>query len=486
MASSYKIKGVTTDTQVRDEYSVLVDDVWTVNTEAYDGGGGFINGTNLIRFVRETDEGFTRRKKRCHYSNYARALTDTIMGHLFKKPPARETGDDILDKFIGATNKNQTKTLTELIKEAALYAHIKGISYILVDKPAIEAESKLQEEREAMAYAYVLQAEDIVDWQKDDNDEYLWVKVAEVYIPDEEKRKWNGDHTQMIQYRVWTRDGWILLNDKSGVVDRGEHTLGKVPIIAIKEHQSLLYPDLGDTEFTALAQKNLRLFNIDSEIDLILINQTFAILCINSSAPFSDPADSDDTTSEKNYVSIGTNGAITYAEGLDAPSFISPDTASIDSYMKVREQLLSDMREIARQNFTGGVNSSGKAREHDFEKTNQAITAKAETLEDAEKGILALVAAWMGIDNPEITIEYPRDFNLSDLDKDLDHVFKKMELDISPTYLKEVKKQASRTLLPKIPQSTQDEIDEEIETFEELPDIEATIDDDETEESEDT
>jgi hypothetical protein len=464
---------------VRAEYSVMKA-TWELNKEAYDGLGGFLTGAQLIAYPRETDESLDRRKENCHYSNYVQAIADTVGGHLFKQDITRKIKNKILEEWITATNKIGNVPMTKLMKKAFLKSLVCGHSWVLIDKPAKEASNLDEEMREGMPYAYVLDATKVIDWLADEHGQLIWVKVLESFTTDAENPF--ADHETKTLVRVWTRSAWFLMDGKT-VIGQNEHNLGRVPIVQIVNKESQSMPAIGTSELNTIVKKAHRLFNVESELDQLLRSCVFPLLTYPGQETFEQEAATGDTTSEKNNVTLSSSTILSYpADQPHKPEFISPGSDSTDAYFKTIEQLINMMWEMARLNFIGGVQSSGVAMAFEFEKTNQSLLDKAGTLRDAEVEILEIVAAWMGQDSKDTEISYPKDFNLRDLERELENHFKALTLNLSERFNKEYKKKASRKILSDLTPEKQAEIDKEIEEGEELPNIESMIDDEDDDE----
>lgn len=458
---------------VKPEYALYVGR-WGLQQEVYEGSGGFIDGTRLVKHPRETDAGFTARKDICWFPNYPRSLFDTLKGYLYKEPVVRSTDNDDIDAFHKKTDKNGRMTIDELMRKADRYADIYGYSFILIDKTDETFISRADEVDGGLPYAYVLKPEQVIDWYKNDNDEYVWIKIKEIHTEDAEDP--NGSHDEILKIRVWTQtETWLENHEGVRESDVIVHNLGIVPIVQLKSQDSLIYPDIGTTFFSTLSQIALRLFNLLSQKDSLLGNQTFAILYYQSDTDLTQPAATDDTTDAKNAATLNDSSMLRV--GTDAklaPGFISPDGSAVEAYDKSIDMSIQMMGELVNIKNMGGIYSSGLEAKLDFEKTNQSLIASAERLSDAEKSVLDIYATWLEITDHETVVTYPTDFNLRDMDTRLKEIFDTLMLDISDRFNKEYKKQASRELLPDVTKEVQAEIDEEID--EDLPDFEGILD----------
>lgn len=452
-------------TQTRSEYDDL-SGIWVYNRDAYDNLGGFVDGLHLVRYVRENIEAYNRRREVCHFPNFCKDVSNTLSGHLFKKPATRDfAGNPNLEEFNRSTNQRGDVSLPELMKQVHTRSWVYGYTMVLVDKPSEDTKTKADELENGKPYARIIDPIDMLDWEFDDKGEFLWVKTKETYRTAAGDPL--GEHEVVTRYRIWTQEGWSLYEgDNEAPTKEGEYDIGQVPIIMVKHDTSLKYPSIGTSTFTAIVQVAIRLFNAISESVNILRGATFPILTIPSLDMGGQEAASNDETTEKNKAALGTDSIIPYdPESRHQPAFINHDGKTLEAYFTEINSLIKQIFQLARLDFTGGVAQSGVSKAFDFEKTNQALVKKSETLRDAELAILSLVDKWMGGDGEikDVNISYPTDFNIMDIAQELKNNFDALSLNISELFDKEVRKKASRQFLPTLPDDTQKAIDTEID-----------------------
>lgn len=426
---------------------------WEFLRHAYEGTGGFRSGSYIEQHDKETNAKYLSRKKIRHYYNYCSPIIDTYVGHLFKKAPTRQSEiPEILD-FYTDTARGGKIDINELMKEAATLAHVYGHCFIVVDKPSVTVETKRDEEvNKIKPYAYTLTPEEIIDWQLDSSGAFLWVKVKETHILNEDDPL--SKHTEVIKYRVWTETEWSLYSSDNGkyVLEKtASHNLGVVPVIIVYNRKGLKTPLPGIAEISDIAYINKRLFNLLSELDELLRGQTFSILTYQTDNP-KDLAD----------LELGIDRILTYGNDTEMPEYISPAATAMQAYEARIKSTIDEIYRLAKLNYTGGVSRSGVALAFEFEKTNQSLKDKAENLADAESKIASIVAKWHDTDSDTI-INYPEDFNINDLSKEIDNILTSLSLGISDTFNKELKKASSRKLLPNLPEEKHMVIDLEIE-----------------------
>ncbi|MFC1855156.1 phage portal protein [Thermodesulfobacteriota bacterium] len=310
--------------------------------------------------------------------------------------------------------------------------------------------TRLEElQQRALPYAYILPPHSVIDWSIDAKDEFNWVKVVEEVPKDAGNFLQPND--KETYYRIWTKDEYYLFDDKENLVKRGEHGLGVVPFILLQNRKGPLGSIIGRSEIHDIAKIGKRLYNLCSELDDLLRSQTFATLTY----PALDAKDLSD-------VELGTDRILTYDPSSSfAPTFIAPSSDATKAYETRIAAIIEEIYRLARLNYKGGVTQSGIALSFMFEKTNQALSDKALNMQEAERRIAKVVCKWQESDF-EGEIQYPLDYSVSDVEKELKMALDAIKLDISDRFNIEYKKSTARKLLPKLPESIKSVIDGEI------------------------
>ena len=432
-----------------DEYISNMNN-WEFLKNAYFGTGGFVGGGYIEKYDKESQQKYLSRKKSAYYLNYCATVIDTYNAHLFKKSIVRKSDNPYYNRFIENCNGAQ-KGIDTFMKEAFLYAQIFGYSFVVIDKSDTEVKTRLEEfEENALPYAYVLPPQNIIDWSIDAKGEFNWVKVIED-IPRDANNFLDPKDMQTF-YRIWTKEGFFLFNEKEELVKKGEHNLGVVPFVLLQNKKGALGSIVGRSEIHDIARISKRLYNLCSELDDLLRSQTFAILTY----PALDAKDLSD-------VELGTDRILTYDPSSSfAPSFISPSADATKAYETRIDTLIEETYRLARLRFKGGVSSSGVALAFEFEKTNQALCDKALNLQQAEINIARIVSRWHDVEF-DGEIQYPLDFSLTDIEKELKQALDTISLNLSDRFNKEYKKTVIRKLMPRLPESVKKTIDEEIQ-----------------------
>ena len=104
-----------------------------------------------------------------------------------------------------------------------------------------------------------------------------------------------------------------------------------------------------------------------------------------------------------------------------------------------------------------------RAIELEYQQLHAVLSEKGDNLEEVETQILELWARWQG-KHFDGSIDYPDDFSVRDLDRDLERAIKAVAIEISsPTFKSELSKKVVSSALPKLSDDVRAKIDKEIE-----------------------
>lgn len=203
---------------------------------------------------------------------------------------------------------------------------------------------------------------------------------------------------------------------------------------------------------------NRSIYNKCSWLDDILRNQTFSILTYPTAKPES--------------LDIGTDNALAYPpDSRHIPSFIAPP-AECATVLANQIQMLQE--EIYRMavvvNVTGvRTQSSGVAKQWDFEQTNQLLSSFAGNIDVAETELAELFALWLGADF-NYQCNYPKDFSVSDVTTELANAETAKALDFGTTFNTEVLKRVITSYLPDL---KKDRVEQIVNEYSDLADMSA-------------
>lgn len=380
-----------------DEYDLLRD--------SYYGSGGFADGAYLFRHRRELAEQYAFRQMLAYYLNYVAPVINSHVDPVFKDPAVRDykgpasTLWETYAQDVDGAGTNQE----DFMKMAALQSKIYGAVLIVTDnapdQPVTVAEVIAGRK---LPYSYLVTPNRITDFQIDARGVLVSVSYTEPEVDE------TGAKTGEQLTRKWTRSGWGLYRDNK-LVSSGDHNLGRVPVTVLVSRKMQPGELKPPSEFLSVARTNLHIYQLCSWLAEIHANQTFAILTypVVGTAPDS--------------LVIGTNNALSFnGESRHAPEWKAPPSDPADSLQGQIDRLIQEIYRMASLAYVTGTKaqSSGVAKQWDFEKTNQALTDLAQNCESAERDVAEVFALWTR-QVLEYTVAYPNDFALADIAQEL-------------------------------------------------------------------
>lgn len=420
---------------------------WQFYIDSYTGKGGFEDGSYLIKYPRESDDKFKRRKELAVYPNYVKKIVDTYISHLFKQSPIRETTPEYED-FIQNVDKQGTY-IDDFMRKAAKLSLIFGTVLVVIDRPRGKARTRLEEKQKGLLpYAVIRLPYEVEDIQLD-----KYGNISKIVFKENNL------------FRSFTERDWIISKDKEGkqIIDSGSHELGIVPVVPVRWTDTVLPFDVFSPSFIQdIAQINFDLYNAISELREILRNITFPVLTL--------PIRDETTANQLSNLTIGTENFIPYnPEGGGKPDFIAPPPEPAKIYLEYINFLISQMYKIVNLEFALGSQSgaSGVALDFEFQQVNSLMAGMALHLEQAEYKIADIVARWNGETGFNGKIEYDKDFSFKDLERELKNTMDALSLQISQTFDAELKKKIAREMLGDyVDEITLERIDKEVDGLE--------------------
>lgn len=411
---------------------------WDFLEATYEGGRAWF-ADNIFKYLKEGDDEFRDRVKRAYRFNHTKQVVDMVDKYLFKMPVARRTDD--APESVKAFWKRSTLTGLDIDTFARRISNATsryGRVWVIVDSTfstGTSADGGEGDEVVTLAdraasgggpYAYIIRPQDLLDISYDEVGEYNWALVREIGRDDADPFESSG--APVVRYRLWTRDGWYLFEEKTvrgkvrvETIDAATHALGVVPIVQA-DHQFSEEPYESSGLIDDISYLDRANANYLSNLDAIIQDQAFSQLTM----PAQGMVAGED--GHKKLVSIGTNRLFTYnGESPHKPEYISPDPRQAGMILAAIGKIVNEIYhsvglsgERTKDDNGGGVdNSSGVAKAYDFERTNSLLTAKAQSLQIVERRIARLVALWEGEDgeiNDDISlVSYPEKFDTRSL-----------------------------------------------------------------------
>jgi hypothetical protein len=414
----------------------------TLLKDAYEGTGGFQDGSYLAQHKREYTTNYQVRQSLCYFLNYLQPIVNAHVNPLFRSPPTRNwagkaagTNDGITnttqlisvsstgvvtsagtgtssaywDAFVNDVDMHGTN-LSSFMKRAAQAAKLYGVCFIVCDNvPDQPATQALALQSRAFPYAYIVEKPRITSSSIDRAGRLVSITYSENFNPVVVSSK-PGDQ----QYRTWTLQD-TFLSDKDGLPlsegsNKVTHGLGILPVIPLYARLPVPGNVLPESEFLSIARTNLRLFNLCSELDELLRGQAFSILCY----PGKDASS----------LTLGPNNALGFdgVESRFAPSFIAPAAAPADWLLKLTDKLVTEMYRMALLSYTTSSaqaeQRTGASKAWDFENTNQVLADFASNCQLTEFNLARVFQGWTKQDL-QFSCVYSNDFSVEDIMSEL-------------------------------------------------------------------
>lgn len=415
--------------------------------DSYTGLGGFSDGSYLVKYPRETDEKYARRRQLAIYPNFVKKIVDTYVGALFRVEPQRDFATNTEYAEFCQNIDLRGTDIDDFMRNIAKLTLIYGTVFVIVDKPKAEAPTKAHEKLQGIRpYATIRLPTQIQEIEIDD-----YGRIQKIVF------------SELNMLREFTPGTWKVRVGNETY--EGTTPFGEVPVVAASWADPILPTDVIVPPFIHdIARVSKDLYNAISELREILRNSTFPILTI----PIPDQISEEKL---RNIV-IGTENFIGYyPEKGGKPDFIAPPESPAKVYLEYINTLIDMIYSLANLEFIKGTQQqkSGVALEFEFQNLNSLLTQIAQNLEQAEYRIADLVAKWEGKDGFKGTIIYEKDFSYRDVERELKKAMDALTLNISATFDAELKKYIARLLLgSEIDDATMQRIENEVDGLEGL------------------
>lgn len=430
---------------------------WEFFIRSYFGGKMYRDGNYLLQHPFESSANYRRRRETSYFYNYCGPIVDIFVSHLLRKDARRDygslTGDRLFNAFYWDADL-EGSTFRHFIREAQRLASIYGRVSVVVDKPGLKTSTRAEaEELGIRPYVALVTPENLLDWS------YSRDAAGRLLLDTVKIKEAPG------VYRTWDRECWELWKVIKGenepvLADAGFHGLGEVPLVNLYNKRSGIRMT-GISDIQDIADINRNIYYLSSDAKEIIENTAFPMLAM----PYARGGPEEKEVGPRNILQFDPSEPNAKPYWLEAPH---------SSLSEIREWVRQDINEIYRIAKMGGVKAaedfqtvkSGVALELEYQQLYSALSEKADNLEQAETNILRLWAKWEGRVFDGV-IDYPDDFSVLDLDRDLRNAVTALSADIgSATFKKEVRKKISGMVLTKTDESVLAQINSEIDSNE--------------------
>jgi hypothetical protein len=444
-------------------------DRWALYLSAYESGPDFAKRSNLFKHARENDEDYNDRVERVHNMNYCEPLCDFFTNFIYGESIDRHGGAN--SEFFQDFVKNvdlKGNTIDQFMREDCDDMQIFGMSYVLVDSPSIPEPEQLSKAdeiaRNLRPYWVLVKAEEIVDWVRDEFDNWLYAKRRQYVqtLGADGSPRTIERYTEFWQDKITVSEIDVTDPQKPTLLPSQTigNSLGEVPIVISRYKRSKKEPQMGVSFLRDFAYNNREIMNLTSMLQEFLYRQAFNILARES--PDTIPL------KEEQDTVLGTENVVEYPRGGKAPEYITPPADPAKFIQDERSKVKAEMFLLAAQEFVNdlynGGKSSGFSQAQSFSRTVPFISARADALEKTENKLMQLTMKLIGKEW-DGKIKYKDRYEITNLTDSLTQLLMIVrDLAVgSETFVKEELKRMVREYDGKLPVELLTKIEKEIE-----------------------
>lgn len=218
----------------------------------------------LMKWERESNEGFKARQKSATLFNVVNKTVQTSNGLIFRKEISYTDLNPVFEQRIEDID-NRDANLNEFAKDVSQSALWKGLSYILVDMPYTEVIPETRQQQNDLGlipYFTKIEADQVIN-RRIDGDQLTQMTIKEVVT------EYTGEfgEDEITQYRVlYIGGGKIYRGDT--VFREWTTGLDYIPIVPVYSNKKGYFD--GASKFIEIANLNLKHFNLQSQLDKTL------------------------------------------------------------------------------------------------------------------------------------------------------------------------------------------------------------------------
>jgi hypothetical protein len=412
-------------------------DQWQYMLESYTGGDEYRQAGHLTKYVNESVGEYNARLLTTPLQNHCNSVISVYNSFLFRNPPHRNYGSierlPELEQFLYDADMDG-RSFNSFMKDVATQASIFGACWVVVAKPNIGANTRIDEMTQGIRpYVNILSPLVVLDWSWKRNINGSYSLDYFKYIEDV-----NGEITTC---KEWTED-----EIKTTIIDTEENAiretyteingLGKIPAVIAYNKRSIIR-GIGISDIADIADAQKYIYNALSEIEQSIRLDSHPSLV---------------KTPDTN-AGVGAGAVIHIPDNLDPglkPYVLDFAGASVEKILATIQETVASIDKMANTGAVRATQSStmsGVAMETEFQLLNARLSEKGDALELAEEQIWRLWAEYQGYSWDGI-VEYPDSFNLRDVQNDLDLFLKASTANInSETYRRGLAKQIATTVI---------------------------------------
>ena len=415
---------------------------WHFHLMSYLGGQDYQDGYQLNRYILETDEEYLKRAENTPIDNHCKNVVQIYSSFLFRVPPTRDygslQGDPQLESFINDADLDG-RSFNNVIREMQVNASIYGTCWAILDKPAVQTQTRAEEiQLDIRPYISLYTPENVLNWnfERTLNGRYVLTRLVlleDLFDDVATIRVWTNEDITTYKVKDYTKG---YSTSKPILLDEMPNMLGKVPAVILYNQKSQRR-GVGISDLNDVAELQKAIYNDYSEIEQLirLSNHPSLVKTPNVEA------------------SAGAGSIIEMPEDLDSnlkPYLIQPSSQSLDGIMNninMKVEAINRITHMGAVRATQDRVQSGIALQTEFQLLNARLSEKADYLQNAEEQIWKLFAEWQN-QTFDGEIIYPDSFNLRDYASDLQFLQAAKASGVpSDTFAKEVDKQIARAVV---------------------------------------
>ena len=395
---------------------------WKFLHDSFMGGDEYRQGDYLTRYVYETEVEYENRKREVPLDNHCKNIIHTYTSYLFQNHPHREfenlERDPGLELFLEDADLDG-RDFNHFMRDANTMSSVFGTSWIIVDKPDQQFETRAQEFTHGIRpYVSLINPINVVNWEytRAVNGGYQlsYLQIFERAVSNTE-----------VMYRVYTPESTDLIRVNGSTVEVVEsvpQALGYIPAVICYNSRSFIQ-GIGVSDIADIADQQLKIANLNSElVQLARISNHPSLV-----------------KTEQVIASAGAGSVITVPENTPdglKPYLLQPDSSNIQGLLDSINQTVETIDKLAH---LGGIrntasrSSSGVALQTEFTLLQSKLSEKARSLEHTEEQIWQIWAEWQDQDWRG-EIEYNKNYNVRDEQSELEQIklVRDMQITTSP------------------------------------------------------
>jgi hypothetical protein len=375
----------------------------------------------FIRLPKETLTAYKEREPTymSGFINIAGSLLRIKGDTIYQRDVKREGLSSMQKAFVDRADMSGQKFAEIMQNEVAPALSGYGTVFAVLDKPALEAANRLEEETRGVPYITILSPFQVVDFEWDKDGSLKWFQYTTSDESPREAPDGNGLAAAKYEEKLvtWTRDEYIVRGTK-GHPTRTPNPFGFVPVVI---QAQFVDPNktLGKTSFFATSRYIFSANNLSCASNFEVYKGSSSTLLMN----VQDLDESDGQTSE---VSPDSNlkkikkerdeaNVLVYQNSGDKPAYLEQPLDLIDAAAKRADkyfEMALDNEKSALSVTTAQMPSSGISKAYDFTSVNGVLSACARALQRFEDQAIRMVGRMSGQLSPNLSITYPQDFDI--------------------------------------------------------------------------